>query len=71
MRDESDTLRSVREALEQVHERLGVIIARMRPREEARYPMGHRMREIVEAPDGSLYALEDGSGGRLLHLTPQ
>ena len=39
--------------------------------EEARYPMGHRMREIVEAGDGSLYALEDGTGGRLLHLTPQ
>lgn len=38
--------------------------------ELARYPMGHRMREIAEAPDGSLYALEDGKGGRLLHLTP-
>jgi glucose/arabinose dehydrogenase len=39
--------------------------------EQARYDMGHRMREIAEAPDGSLYALEDGKGGRLLHLTPK
>jgi glucose/arabinose dehydrogenase len=38
--------------------------------EQARYPMGKRMREIVEAPDGSLYALEDGASARLLHLTP-
>jgi len=37
--------------------------------EEARYDMGHRMRGLAEAPDGSLYAIEDGKGGRLLHLT--
>ena len=29
-----------------------------------------RIRDIVEAPDGSLYVIEDGAGGRLLHLTP-
>ena len=39
--------------------------------EIARYDMGHRMRDITEAPDGSLYAIEDGNGGRLLHLTPK
>ena len=38
-------------------------------REEARYPLGHRIREIREAPDGSLLLLEDGKGGRLLQLT--
>jgi glucose/arabinose dehydrogenase len=38
-------------------------------KEEARYDMGHRMRGLVEAADGSLYAIEDGKGGRLLHLT--
>ncbi|MDL2353197.1 MAG: PQQ-dependent sugar dehydrogenase [Pseudomonadota bacterium] len=38
-------------------------------REEARYPLGHRIREIREAPDGSLLLLEDGKGGRLLRLT--
>jgi len=37
--------------------------------EQARYPMGHRIREIREAPDGSLMLLEDGEGGRLLRLT--
>ena len=38
--------------------------------EEARYAFDNRLRDIVEAPDGSIYAIEDGSGGRLLHLTP-
>ncbi len=37
--------------------------------EEARYPLGKRIREIREAPDGALYLLEDGKGGRLLRLT--
>lgn len=36
--------------------------------EQARYPMGKRIREIVEAADGSLLLLEDGQGGRLLRL---
>ncbi len=40
-------------------------------KEVARYEMGHRMRDVAEAPDGSLYAIEDGKGGRLLHLTPK
>ena len=40
-------------------------------RETARYDMGARLREVVEGPDGALYVLEDGSGGRLLRLTPQ
>jgi len=38
--------------------------------EESRYRTEKRLRDIVEAPDGSLYAVEDGAGGRLLHLTP-
>jgi rubrerythrin len=37
MRDQTQDIRHIREALEQVHERLGVIIARLRPREEPRY----------------------------------
>ena len=37
--------------------------------EEARYPLGNRIRAITEAPDGSLYLLEDGEGGRLLRLS--
>ncbi len=41
-------------------------------REAARYPMGERIREVEQGPDGSIYLLEDqkdGSGGRLLKLT--
>ena len=37
------------------------------------YPMGARIREVEQAPDGSLWVLEDGGpgrAGRLLHLTP-
>ena len=43
-------------------------------REAARYDMGERIREVEQGPDGSLWLLEDGndgSGGRLLKLSPQ
>lgn len=40
-------------------------------REVARYPMGARIRSVVEGPDGALWVLEDESGGRLLKLTPK
>ncbi|MBS3744884.1 MAG: PQQ-dependent sugar dehydrogenase, partial [Wenzhouxiangellaceae bacterium] len=39
-----------------------------------RYDMGARIRSIEEAPDGSVWVLEDerrGSQGRLLKLTPR
>ncbi|SDQ28602.1 Glucose/arabinose dehydrogenase, beta-propeller fold [Pseudoxanthomonas sp. CF385] len=39
-------------------------------REARRYPMGKRIREVEQGPDGALWLLEDGSGGRLLKLTP-
>lgn len=42
-------------------------------REAARYDMGERIREVEQGPDGSLWLLEDeddGSGGRLLKLSP-
>lgn len=42
-------------------------------REAERFPMGQRIREVEQGPDGSIYLLEDernGSGGRLLQLTP-
>ncbi|GAB5347959.1 Aldose sugar dehydrogenase YliI [Alteriqipengyuania sp. 357] len=41
-----------------------------RATEAARYPFGKRLREIVQGPDGALWVLEDGSGGRLRKLTP-
>ena len=40
-------------------------------REVARYPMGKRIRSVIEGPDGALWALEDGEGGRLLELRPK
>ena len=46
-----------------------VRIAGDKGREEARYPLGRRIREIREAPDGSLLLLEDGKGARLLRLS--
>ena len=39
-------------------------------REAARYDMGQRIREVEQGPGGDLWLLEDGSGGRLLKLTP-
>jgi aldose sugar dehydrogenase len=39
-------------------------------REAARYPMGQRIREVEQGPDGALWLLEDGSNARLLKLTP-
>lgn len=40
-------------------------------RELARYDMGNRIRQVVEGPDGALWVLEDGNGGRLRELRPQ
>ncbi len=43
-------------------------------KEAARYDMGERIREVEQGPDGNLWLLEDqmnGSGGRLLVLTPK
>ena len=34
------------------------------------WDMGARIRAVDQGPDGSVYLLEDGSGGRLLRLTP-
>lgn len=34
------------------------------------WDMGHRIRFVGEGPDGAIYLLEDGSGGRLVRLTP-
>lgn len=34
------------------------------------WSMGARIREVESGPDGAIYVLEDGSGGRLLRLAP-
>jgi glucose/arabinose dehydrogenase len=39
-------------------------------REIDRIDMGFRIRDIVEATDGSLYVLRDGEDGGLMHLNP-
>jgi glucose/arabinose dehydrogenase len=38
--------------------------------ETARVNFGTRLRDIVQAPDGSVLMVEDGPEGRLLRLTP-
>jgi len=40
-------------------------------REAERFVMGNRIRELEQGPDGALWVLEDGDGGRLLKLTPR
>jgi glucose/arabinose dehydrogenase len=39
--------------------------------EAERYAMGARIREVEQGPDGAIWLLEDGSGGRLLELRPK
>lgn len=42
-----------------------------RAREVARHPMERRIREVVEAPDGSILLIEDKAGARLWRITPR
>ena len=39
-------------------------------KEVERFPMGKRIREVEQGPDGFIWVLEDKVGGRLLKLTP-
>lgn len=39
-------------------------------REVERFPMGARIREVEQGPDGAIWLLEDGRTGRLLRLSP-
>lgn len=38
--------------------------------EAERYPMGKRIREVEQGPNGDVWVLEDGTNARLLRLTP-
>ncbi len=40
-------------------------------REAERYAMGARIRGVRQGPDGALWVIEDGKGGRLLRLVPK
>jgi glucose/arabinose dehydrogenase len=39
--------------------------------EAERYGMGRRIRAVREGPDGAIWLLQDGPGGKLLRLTPR
>lgn len=39
--------------------------------EAERYGMGQRIRAVREGPDGAIWLLQDGPGGKLLRLTPE
>jgi glucose/arabinose dehydrogenase len=36
-----------------------------------RWDVGHRIRDVEVAPDGSLWMLEDSTTGGLFHVTPK
>src|SRR5579862_2033728 len=36
-----------------------------------RWDVGHRIRDVEEAPDGSLWMIEDANPGALIHVTPK
>lgn len=36
-----------------------------------RWDVGHRIRDVEESPDGSLWMLEDANPGALIHVTPK
>ncbi|MCJ7787540.1 MAG: PQQ-dependent sugar dehydrogenase, partial [Methyloceanibacter sp.] len=39
--------------------------------DEKRYDMGERIRDVIEAPDGSVLLLSDGDDAELWRLTPK
>ena len=47
-----------------------VVMSGGNAREADRWDMDERIREVEQGPDGAIYVLEDGKGGRLLKLTP-
>ncbi len=47
-----------------------VVLNGDRAAKASQYPMGNRIREVEQGPDGAIYVLEDGEKGRLLRLTP-
>jgi glucose/arabinose dehydrogenase len=52
----------------------GIVVVEVKgedAREFERVPMGMRVRDVMEAADGSLYVLKDGEDGALIRLTPR
>jgi len=48
-----------------------VVIKENQASEAERFPMGKRIREVEQGPQGAIWVLEDREGGRLLRLTPR
>ncbi len=48
-----------------------VVIEGTTAREVARYPLGARIRDIEQGPDGTIWIVEDGAEGRLRKLVPE
>ncbi len=46
-----------------------ILIAGATATSAERWPVGHRIRDVEEAPDGSLWLLEDATSGGLFHVT--
>ena len=42
-----------------------------RARAAERWDLGKRIRDVAEAPDGTLWLLEDANPGALIHVTPK
>jgi len=47
-----------------------IIFSGDRAQKADQWDMGARIRFVGQGPDGAIYLLEDGDGGRLLRLTP-
>jgi predicted MFS family arabinose efflux permease len=41
------------------------------PAEAERWDMGARIRDVAVGPDGAVWVIEDGRGGKLLRITPR
>lgn len=53
------------------HGLVRVALAGTTAREIERIPLGNRIREVEQGPDGALWVLEDGDGGRLRRIAPK
>ena len=50
-------------------DRVASLIVHDKVTAEERIPLGARIRDVIQAPDGSVYALTDENRGKILRLT--
>ena len=48
-----------------------IVITGATAKSAERWPVGHRIRDVEQAPDGALWLIEDASNGGLFRLTPK